>query len=217
MKPGMTAVAMAMAISLATTLPATADACKTRIKAMFDGGPLDPFARPPHRLTNTHFDPQGGFVRRFNTVWQTPVRTVSGVEGGGLFALVIGSESWTGPTLEGPWTKMPNYLPDDHEAFQRAQQAQMVANLSATQCPGLTEIDGTSYDTVSYVTKTDPMPSNNNAWFGAHNTVYIDPQTQRVMRWEMTNFVSSFAPDLNKDRQVQILEYDPTLEIPTPD
>jgi len=205
-----------VALAIVSATPGLSDTCRDKIDAMFDGGPLDPFVRAPHRLTNTETDANGQFLRRYLTKWQTPSRTVSGIEGGGLFALIIGQDSWTGPSLDGPWTKAPNMLPMDHDTFQRMQQAQMRANLSDTACPGMTEIDGAPFDTVSYVTKTDPTPESHNAWFGARHTVYIHPDTQQVMRWEMTDFVSSFAPDLSKNVQVQIYDYDPDLTIDVP-
>jgi hypothetical protein len=137
---------------------AAADACQEKIAAMFDGGPLDPFARTPHRLTNTVTDADGNFVRRYLTRWQTPFRSVSGVEGGELFAMVIDADTWTGPSLDGPWTKSPNSLPADHNEVRRSQHAQEKANLTETGCPGRANIEGVLYDVVTYVTRTDPNP-----------------------------------------------------------
>jgi hypothetical protein len=208
---------VAALVAALAALPAAADDCRDRIAAMFDGGPLDPFARAPHFLTTTVYDPQGTQVRRMLTAWETPLRSVSGVEGGGFFALIIGSESWTGPTMEGPWSKAPNYLPEDHEGFQRMQKDQMVANLSDTTCPGEVTLDGTTYESVGYVTRTDPTPESSEAWFGSRNTVYIDPGSGRVMRWEQTDFVSSFAPELNPEIHVQVFDYDAAIALPTPE
>ena len=196
---------------------AQADACRDKITAMFDSGPLDPFVRTPHSLTNTVTNENGEFVRRYLTRWQTPFRTVSGIEGSPTFALVIDQESWIGPSLDGPWTKAPNALPDDHNEVRRQQHAQERANLTDTECPGETVLDGTPYDVVVYTTKTDPNPQMNDAWFGARHTVYIDTTTNLVMRWESTDFVSSFAPDLSKDLQVQEFEYDADLVVSKPE
>jgi hypothetical protein len=207
------------AVLLLVTAPQTAiaDACHEKISVMFDGGPLDPFVRTPHRLTNTVTGADGTFVRRYLTRWQTPFRSVSGVEGGGLFALVIDADSWTGPSLDGPWTKAPNSLPPNHNDVRRAQHAQEKANLKEVSCPGSQDLDGATYEVVSYVTQTDPNPEMNGMWFGARHTVYIDPDAARVMRWDSTDFVSSFAPDLSKEVQVQIFDYDSGLVIPRPD
>jgi hypothetical protein len=54
-------------------------------------------------------------------------------------------------------------------------------------------------------------------WFGARHRVYIDPGSERVMRWESTDFVSSFAPETSKEVQVQLFDYDPDLVIPSPE
>ncbi|WP_420411784.1 hypothetical protein [Roseibium sp.] len=202
---------------IATPQTASAETCHETIAGMFEGGALDPFVRPPHRLTNTVTDAEGNFVRRYLTRWQTPFRSVSGVEGGGLFALVIDADSWTGPSLDGPWTKSPNSLPADHNDVRKAQHNQEKANLTDGKCLGTVDLDGSNYDVVSYVTKTDPNPKMNDMWFGARHTVYIDPETARVMRWESTDFVSSFAPNMSKEVQVQIFEYDPDLVIPRPE
>lgn len=200
-----------------TPLEASADACFDKISKMFDAGPLDPFVRTPHSLTNTVSDADGNFVRRFLTRWQTPARSVSGVEGGGLFALVIDSDSWTGPSLDGPWTKSPNSLPADHLDVRRKQHGQERANLSKTACLGQIETDSGPYDVVTYVTQTDPNPEMQGMWFGARNKVFIDPQTDKVMRWESTDFVSSFAPEMSKEVQLQNFKYDNALVVPRPE
>ncbi|ASP18883.1 hypothetical protein ANTHELSMS3_00157 [Antarctobacter heliothermus] len=204
---------------LPLALPATAQdaACHDRIAAMMQGGALDAFQRPPHRFSNTVTDPDGAVRYVFDTLWDTPARSVSGIKDSGNYTLVIDSDSWTGPSLTGPWTKAPNQLPPDREAFQRKQMAQMVANLTDTACPGTVDLDGMTYETVTYFTKTDPDDSMGGAWFGALNTVYIDPDTDQVMRWEMTDFVSSFAPEVSKDRHTQLFTYDPSISLKRPD
>jgi hypothetical protein len=93
----------------------------------------------------------------------------------------------------------------------------MVANLSETACPGEVTLDGTTYLSVSYVTRTDPTPESHDAWFGSRNTVFIDPGTGRVMRWEQTDFVSSFAPEVNPERHVQVFDYAADISLPTPE
>ncbi len=195
---------------------ALADECRESIIAMFVDGPLDPFARGPHRLTNTVTDADGNFVRRFLTHWQSPSRTASGVEGGNLFALVIEQESWIGPTLDGPWTQTPNSLPDDHDATRQAQHAQEQANLSEPGCIGEVEFNDATYNAYTYLTKTDPNPKMDDAWFGARHTVYIDEETNQVAWWTQTDFVSSFAPEVSGEVHTIRFDYDPDLEIPRP-
>ncbi|CTQ53825.1 hypothetical protein LP7551_02354 [Roseibium album] len=208
-----------IAISILTLLPFNAQAndCFDKISKMFDAGPLDPFVRTPHSLTNTVTDADGNFLRKFQTRWQTPSRSVSGVEGSGYFALVINSDTWTGPTLDGPWTKAPNSLPDDHMEERRRQHEQQRANLSNTECSGETEIDGSKYDVVSFVTRTDPNPQMQDMWFGARHKVFIEQTTGKVSIWKSTDFVSSFAPELSKEMQVQVFTYNETLVIPDPE
>jgi hypothetical protein len=183
---------------------------------MFQNGPLNPFVRVPHRLTNTVTDADGNLVRRFLTQWQSPSRSVSGVEGGSFFALVIEQESWMGPTLDGPWTQTPNSLPEDHDATRRAQHAQEQANLTETGCLGEVEFNGAAYNAITYVTKTDPNPQMDGAWFGARHTVYINQETNQVAWWQQTDFVSSFAPEVSDEVHTIQFDYDPSLVIPRP-
>ena len=210
------AVAGLMILPLSRPAHALDDTCPNLITAMMQGGALDPFERPPHRFTNTVTAPDGTVRYVFHTVWDTPARSISGIKGSGPFTLVIDRDSWTGPGPDGPWTAAPNQLPPDREAFQRKQLAQMVANLSLASCDGPVEIEGKTYDRYSYFTKTDPDDNMGGAWFGALNIVYIDAETERVMRWEMTDFVSSFAPEVNEDRHTQVFTYDPTISLTRP-
>jgi hypothetical protein len=199
--------------------PATAEdaGCRDRIAAMFDGGPLDPFVRPPHRFISTVLSPEGDTRYQFLTLWDTPARSISGILGAGPFTLNIDGDTWIGPDPEGPWTAAPNMMPPDLEAFQRAQLAQQQKNLADVACPGQVEIDGASYENIAFFTKTDPDEATGGGWFGAHNTVYLDPQTERVMRWEMTDQVSSFAPEVSADINVQIFDYDTPVRIVRPE
>lgn len=198
--------------------PALAEdpACRARIDAMFDGGPLDPFARPPHRFVNTVQTPEGATQYQFLVIWDGPARGISGIVGSGPFTLMIDSDTWTGPGPDGPWTAAPNLLPADHEAVQRRQLAESRANLADVACLGTVEVEGARYDAIRYFTKTDPDPET-GAWFGALNTVYLDPASQHVRRWELTGMVSSFAPEASRDRHVQVFSYDDPVSISRPD
>lgn len=203
-------------LPLAVAATAQTDTCHDRITEMMQGGALDPFTRPAHRFTNTVTDPEGAVRYVFSSVWDSPARSISGIAGGN-FTLIIDSDSWVGPGRDGPWTPAPNQLPPDREAFQRKQQAQMIANLTDAACPGTVALDGVTFETVSYFTKTDPDDSMGGAWFGALNTVYMAPDTGLVMRWELTDFVSSFAPEVNKDLHTQIFSYDPSISLTRPE
>lgn len=204
--------------SLALAAPALAEdtACRDRIDAMFDGGPLDPFVRPPHRFTNTVLSPEGDMRYQYLAIWDSPARSIGGVLGTGTFTLIIDGDSWTGPAPEGPWTAAPNMLPETYEDMQRRQHAESRKNLTEPACLGTVEVDDATYDAVRYVTRTDPDPDS-GAWFGARNTVYLDPETQRVLRWEMTDFTSSFAPEVSRDNHVQIFSYEDPMTITRPD
>jgi hypothetical protein len=190
--------------------------CHARIDAMFDGGALDPFARPPHQFTNTVLSPEGDMRYQMLAIWDTPARSIAGIVGMGNFTMIVSGDSWTGPSPEGPWMAAPNMLPDGYEESQRAQLAQQRKNLTDTACDGLVDLGSETFDSVTFFTKTDPAEGPGASWFGARNTVYIDPQEKRVMRWEMTNFVSSFAPGVNADIHVQIFSYDDPVSISAP-
>ena len=202
--------------ALLLPLPALADDCHGHIATMFDEGPLDPFARPPHSYVNTTYAADGSVKSTYLARFETPVESIGGTEGGTMFAMIVGSESWIGPSMDGPWTAAPNMVPDDHEAFVRLQMEHNVANLAQVSCPGLVEVEGQEFENVAYFTKTDPSKAAHGAWFGGLNSVFIDPETGRVMRWEITEAVSSFAPKPSGDRQVLIYTYEPDLRVDPP-
>ncbi|WP_040604684.1 hypothetical protein [Sagittula stellata] len=202
-------------LALAAPVPALADACRDRIAAMFDGGPLDPFARPPHSFVGTTYDAAGNVRWIYEARYETPLKTVGGMQGGQQ-VLLDGSDSWMGASPDGPWTKAPNLIPDDHEGFIRAQMAQNVKNLDRTDCPGMADVDGTTLEKFVYFTKTDPTPESAGAWFGALNTVFVHPQNGRVMRWETSESVAHYAPDPSGDVQVNVYTYDPAITVSPP-
>ncbi|MBV2358966.1 hypothetical protein KUH32_04195 [Thalassococcus sp. CAU 1522] len=198
-------------------LPLAADPCRDRIAAMFDGGALDPFARPPHRYVMTTTGPDGAVKSIYHAVFETPIRSLGWTEGAGMQSLILGSDSWIRMAEDQPWMAAPNMVPADHEGFARAQRAQQRANLDDTACPGTADLDGTEVEIVRYFTRTDPNPEAGGAWFGSANTVFIDPATGRVLRWEVTDAVSSFSPDPSPDIQVLVYTYDDTIALSEPD
>ncbi|WGW04905.1 hypothetical protein [Tropicibacter oceani] len=201
--------------ALVPAAPAMAYDCHDRVAAMFDGGPLDPFQRPPHSYANTVTGTDGVVQYVFDVWWQTPVRAISGMRGGALYTLMVGSDTWTGPSAKGPWTEMMNQLPEDHEAYQREVVRQQQTNLKGADCAGLVEIDGHTLDKVSFYTQTDPT-GDMGSWFGASNTVYVDPETGQVARWDMTGFTNSFSQTVTLDNHVLIFTYDPSIRIEAP-
>lgn len=198
-------------------LSAVAAPCRDTIAAMYDGGPLDPRHRPPHRQVNTVTGEDGTVIRIFDTVMESATRSKSGIRGGSLFAMIIDNRSWTGPTLDGPWTEAPNQLPINRAAQLEQVRQQQIKNLSETSCPGMVDVAGRTYKNVQFTTRTDPNPDMNNAWFGTTNSVFIDPDARRVMRWEQTNHVNSWQEGTGTDRHVLVFDYDTTIQLEVPD
>ena len=205
-----------IALSLAFAGPVHAD-CRDTIDALFDGGPLDPFARPPHRYVRTTTGPDGTVRMVYRATFETPVRSLGRTESMAMEVLILGSESWIRTDPAGDWTAAPNMVPEDHEAFVRLQMDQQRANLGRTACPGATVIDGATYDTYRFFTRTDPVEASGGAWFGGLNTIHVDPGTGLVMVWEVTEAVSSFAPEPSADRDVAVYTYDAALTLPRPE
>lgn len=196
---------------------ALADTCRDEIAAMYDTGPLDPRTRPPHAHENEVRAPDGSLTRVFETRIESPLRSVSGVQGSGLYALVIENRSWTGPTIDGPWAENPNRLPDNRAALADRMRIQQQANLDDVACPGLVDVDGAELLNVQFVTRTDPDPDMGGAWFGAKNSVFIDPDTQRVMRWEMTDFRNSWSDGVSRETHKIVYRYDDAIRLVAPD
>lgn len=205
----------AFALCLVIPAQSSADACHDEIAALFDGGPLDAYQRPPHRHEKQVLDASGTLTHTFTSIVQTPLRTISGLKGGDM-TLAIDDDTWTGPSPDGPWTVSENNMPKDREPWHRAMQAQQAKNLSATECPGMVELDGQQYLKYHFSTKTDPNPDMNNAFFGSTDTVYIAPDTMQVMRLEQTGLFSSWLPEPGKDTYVTSFTYDPAIAITAP-
>lgn len=196
--------------------PVWADDCTLRIAAMFTGGPLDAYQRPPHRHEKQVIDDAGTVTVTFLSIVETPLRTISGIKGGAM-TLAIDDDTWTGPGPDGPWQPSESNMPKDRKPWHQAMQAQQAKNLTATDCSGAVGIDGHIWDRVRYSTKTDPNPDMNNAFFGSTETVYIDPETLQVMRWEKTGLFSSWMPEPGKDTHITLFRYDPDVKVTAPD
>ena len=193
-----------------------ADPCADRIRALFDGGPLDPRDRPPHRHTNTVTAEDGSLIRIFDSVMESGINSMPSVRGSGQFTLVLDRNSWTGPTADGPWTKHDNLLPEDRMGqIDRIRLAEQ-ANMTDADCPGQRDLDGKPVEVVIYNTKSDPDPAMGGAWFGAHNTVFYAPASGRVLRWEMTDFQNSWSTSISKERHVITHTYDDSIRLPRP-
>jgi len=207
-----------LAAGLLVTAPglATAQDCIAQVRALWaEGGPLDPYQRPPHRHVNTVRDATGAVTRVFTSIIETPLRTVAGIPGTHM-TLAIDNEVWTGPGETGPWTAQPGF-DHDRRAAHLADQAQRQANLEDVACHGTVERDGSAYLSYGYTTRTDPNEEMGGAWYGSTDTVFIDPETGQVMIWEMGEFRSSWAPEPDGETHEIVYEYDPALRVVRPE
>ena len=196
--------------------PSLADDCSSRIAAMFVGGPLDAYQRPSHTHEKQVTDGEGNLTLTFQSMVETPLRTISGIKDGAM-TLAIDDDTWTGPSLDGPWTPSENNMPKNRKPWHLGMQAQQAKNLTATECAEGVLIDGKTWDMVRYTTKTDPNPDMNNAFFGSTDTAYIDPETMQVMRLEQTGFFSSWLPEPGKDTHSTRFTYVPDLKVSAPE
>lgn len=209
-------LAAASALCAFTSQPALADDCTSRIAEMFTDGPLDAYQRPPHRHEKQVTDAAGNVSITFQSIVETPLRTISGIKGGAM-TLTIDDDTWTGPGPDGPWTSSVNNNQRDREPWHNTMQEQQAKNLTATECADGVTLEGNTWDRVRYSTKTDPNPNMNNAFFGSTDTVYIDPETMQVIRLEQTGFFSSWLPEPGKDTHITLFTYDPDVKINAPE
>ena len=207
---------LALAALIILPTPVLADDCTARIAAMYDGGPLDAYQRPSHRHEKQVIDAAGNTTATFQSIVETPLRSISGIKGGAM-TLTIDDDTWSGPGPDGPWTPSENRMQKDREPWHRAMQAQQAKNLTATACADGVAFEGNSWTKVQFSTKTDPNPDMGDAFFGSSDTVYIDPETNQVMRWEVTGLFSSWLPDPGKDTHITRFTYDPSIHITRPE
>lgn len=210
------ALAFAISSCLPFAAPAQADSCRAEIVALFDGGALDPFAQPPHAYDTTVYSPDGSVKYAFYTVFDTPLRSLSGIKGQ-VMTLAIGNRTWTGPGPEGPWTETPNALPADLEAFHRTIRDQLARNVTAPVCHGVVETAGGRYLAYEFTTQTDPDVAQGGTYFGAREVDYIDPDAGRLMRREQTGQFAHYQPEPGADRWVMVYRYDPAFSLRAPD
>lgn len=205
----------ATAVYALASQPTLADDCKSQIAAMFMGGPLDAYQRPPHRHQKQVTDVDGNVSITYQSIVETPLRTISGIKGGAM-TLTIDDDTWNGPGPDGPWVSSENNNPKNRKSWHNAMQAQQSKNLTATECTDGVTLDGNTFDIVRYSSKTDPNPDMGNAFFGSSDTVYIDPETKQVILLEQTGFFSSWLPEPGKDTHTTRFTYDPNVKITAP-
>lgn len=193
---------------------ALADACMDEVREVFQTH-LNAFERPPFRSERIHFSPDGVKISGFTNVVQSPLRGISLVHGD-IAALSVDQQLWVGPTVDGPWTISPDMLPADRLASMESGFKQELANLVEPECNGMVERDGKTYLNYVYTTKTDPEEAQGGLWFGATNSVFLDPETKLVMIWEQTDFISSFSSKSNPEKSVETFVYDETITVDPP-
>ncbi|MDK3016639.1 hypothetical protein [Pseudodonghicola flavimaris] len=194
--------------------PARAGSCRSEIAALFHGGALDPFARPPHVVDTTVLTVGGQVKKRQRVVFDTPMKSLTGLPGQQM-TLVIGGRSWSGPTAQGPWRQnLTMRAPGDFEAEERASRDQMSRNISDPVCRGVVEHEGQRYRVYEFFTRTDADASGR--YFGARHVVYIDPKSGLLMLQERSGDVADYLPQPGTERRVMRYRYDPSLRLSAP-
>lgn len=142
MRPFPTVLLGATGLTLASiSLPVLADECVAKIVGMFVGGPLDAYQRPAHRDQKQVTDAGGNITITFQSIVQTPMRTISGVKDGDM-TMAIDDDTWTEPGPDGPWVPSENNMPKDRKPWHIGMQGQQAKNLTETECGDGVVLDG---------------------------------------------------------------------------
>jgi len=195
-----------------TAGPVAADTCRDEIAALFDGGALDPFARPAHRQTVEQYDAGGALTRTGLNIFETPLKSIAGEVAAGHFTMAIDRDIWNGRSPDGPWEKLGVRMPEGREADLRTAMAQEAANLTDATCHGATSDGQIHY---SYRTRTDP--NADGMFYGALHDTFVDPSTGLPVRMVMTEFVNSWSDGVSQDRHVITFDYDSSITVSVPD
>ncbi len=198
------------ALCLALPSGAMADACHDEIKALFVG-PLDPFQRPPHRQITKVFDAQGNEIREMLSIVETPMRTIAGQPSANWFTMSIDDKVWNGPSVKGPWTDTGALMPADRDMAMQRTNIELAENLTETQCHGPDETGLIGY---TYRSVTDP--DANGGYFGSLDRIKLDPERNQIVEFDRTDFISSWAPDVSKERWLITVEFDPLITVSPP-
>ncbi|MCB1342784.1 MAG: hypothetical protein KDK24_17280 [Pseudooceanicola sp.] len=201
-----------LSVLLLAALPAHADDCRDRIAGMFFGGALDPTLRPPYHLTVNTLKADGSYVHSYDVTWLAVDQAMTASNG--MYSLMRGEKAWLANSPDGPWTFSPPAEPFDSVNRDIAQRRQMVANLSDTSCDGMYTLDGKTVERFVYRTMT--RDDSNGTYFGALNTIYVDPETNLLVRLDDAEFVAHYAPQPSPDRNIMQYTYDPALTLPQP-
>lgn len=194
---------------------AEAESCLDTIRDLYSTT-LYAYDRPPYRSEKTVYDPDGTVLHVFVSTVESPLRTKSGVRGDAV-ALVIDRQVWTGPGPDGPWTEAPSNFPADRKAAHDRAHKQQLENITDPVCEGAVEMEGDTLLKYAFSTQTEPDPDQGGLFLGERSTVYIDPDTRRVMRWEQTDFVTPWMAEPDHARHVTTFTYDPEIRVDPPD
>ena len=191
-----------------------ADACLDEIKALYDNE-LNGYNRKPYRSAKTVYDANGKETHVFDNIVENPLETISGVRGTDM-TLTVGQQAWVGPSAEGPWSSAPANLPPDrkagHDAFRQAE----IDGMSDGECGGEVDLDGRPALKYAFHIKTAPVEEMGGMWLADRNTIWLDPETKDILRWDKTDFQSNWAPEVDKALHVEVYEYDKTIKVDPP-
>ncbi len=189
--------------------------CVENVQAMHKSV-WDPFNRMPHRSTKTEYDPEGKVLRIWSNIVQSPLRTISGIRDSGNFALVVDSKVWTGPSLAGPWRATQGFPAGRKEKILRSHQF-MIDGIHFAECGKSVVLDGRPVAKYTYKVRTAADKEQGGLWLADTNVIYFDPASKQIVKWEKTDFQSSWAPKENRDRHVFVFEYDAQIRVDAPE
>lgn len=188
--------------------------CAQEVKILYREH-LNGYKRPPYRSVRFHYNADGSKKVTYEHIVETPLRTIAIVNGGAA-TLAIDAKSWTGPTKNGPWKPSVNYFPKDRRGQHENIMKQNIKNMTDIKCGGLVEKDGKKLLHYHFTTKTDPVKEQGGMWFGSTDDVYVDPKSKLVLRWDRSNFVTSFSPKGTGEYSTDTFVYDKTIKVNPP-
>lgn len=201
----------AFAALLALPLPVAAD-CAAEVAGLFQGGALDPFARPNRHEVTVAIHPDGSQTAVADVLWDGVARSANCTPNGCF--LSIDAATWQGEGFAGPWVFVSEMAGYDPEPFTRAMNDSFAANVTEAECQGAGELEGRAVVSYRYRTRTDP--NEYGSWFGGLYTAWIEVETGQLMRLAQAEGIASWAPEPSGDLLMTDVVYDPAIRIETP-
>lgn len=198
-------------LTVIAATPASAD-CAAEIAKLFNGGAWDPFTRGNRRETTILRHPDGKETPSSDVLWDGPLNSINCTPHGCFMA--IGSASWKGTSFDGPWTRSNDTGVADPEKFVRATMERLAASVAEPECPGTTELDGQNALMFRFFSK--PEPNEYGSWWGGRYSVWVDSQSNRLLRIELAEGIASWAPRPSKDVQITTIVYDDAIRVEEP-